>query len=105
MDDDLDTPGALALLFDALREANALGDRGDPRGGASLARVVIDLFGVLGLGTGEASDLTPEAADLKRRYEAARAAGDYAASDGLRADLVALGWRVEDTPGGTRLYR
>jgi len=105
MDDDLDTPGATALLFDSLREANALADRGE-QGAAALARVVLELFAVLGLRTGAAGEqLDHRTAELKRSYEAARAALDFAASDGLRAQLVALGWRVEDTAEGTRLYR
>ena len=106
MDDDLDTSGALAVLFDALREANALADRGDGLGGAALARSVLDLFAVLGLGSGSGSgELDAEAEALRDRYEAARSAADYASSDALRAELMSLGWRVEDTADGTRLYR
>ena len=30
---------------------------------------------------------------------------DYAAADRLRAEIERLGWVVEDTPAGTRVYR
>jgi cysteinyl-tRNA synthetase len=105
MDDDLDTPGAMALLFESLREANALADRGEERVGAALAGTVLELFAVLGLATGAADELPAEIAQLKQRYELARAHADYAASDALRAELGVLGWRVEDTAAGMRLFR
>ncbi|WP_028588568.1 cysteine synthase [Desulfocurvus vexinensis] len=45
-----------------------------------------------------------EAADMVARREAARAARDYAGADALRDGLAALGYTVEDAPGGPRLY-
>jgi len=106
MDDDLDTAGALAGLFSALRRANALGDSGDLRGGGALARAVLDLFAVLGV-EGEAGRMAAGAdvQELVRRRDRARATRDFAAADRLRAEIEQLGWVVEDTPGGTRIYR
>ena len=49
MDDDLDTPGALAGLFEAAGRANALADRGEERAALALATTVATLAGVLGL--------------------------------------------------------
>jgi cysteinyl-tRNA synthetase len=60
---------------------------------------------VLGLQSGATDELPGEIALLKQRYESARAGGDYAASDALRAELSARGWRVEVTPTGTRVFR
>ncbi len=48
--------------------------------------------------------LPAEARSLVEKREAARKAKDFAASDLLREKLAACGWRVEDTPGGSRLY-
>jgi cysteinyl-tRNA synthetase len=42
---------------------------------------------------------------LAHQRDEARAARDWAAADRLRDDIVARGYRVEDTPGGTRVYR
>jgi cysteinyl-tRNA synthetase len=45
-------------------------------------------------------ELPAGAAELLERRAAARAAGDYATSDSLRADLSAMGVEVRDTPEG-----
>ena len=106
MDDDLDTPRALGHLFSALRRANALADEGDEKRAAALARSALDLYEVLGVvaNPGEA-ELDAQVAELVARRDEARAAGDFAASDRIREQIVNLGWIVEDTPGGTRVYR
>src|SRR6202034_4766610 len=49
MDEDLDTPGALAGLFDAATRAHALGDAGDDAAARALASTVALLCAVLGL--------------------------------------------------------
>jgi len=41
---------------------------------------------------------------LVERREAARGAKDFTASDALRQELAAKGFRVEDTAAGPRLY-
>ena len=106
MDDDLDTAGALAGLFSAVRQANALADAGDLRGGGALARAVLDLFSAVGVeGEGGRSVAGADVQDLVTRRDVARAARDFAAADRLRAEIEQLGWVVEDTLGGTRIYR
>ncbi len=107
MDDDLDTPGALAGLFEAAGRAHATADRGDVGEARGLARTVAVLCGVLGLalhaeGTAE---LDEHVANLVAERDAARAARNYERSDEIRRELVALGWTVEDTPRGTSLRR
>jgi len=106
MDDDLDTPRALGGLFSAMRRANALGDAGQLQAGGSAARVVLDLFAALGVEAGGVRHVaSDEVRELVDRRDAARAARDYAAADRLRVEIERLGWVVEDTPGGTRIYR
>jgi cysteinyl-tRNA synthetase len=106
MDDDLDTPGALAGLFDAANRAHALGDAGDADAGA-LATTVALLCAVLGLALGGKAtiELDDETQRLVDDRDAARAGGDYAAADAIREQLVARGWTVEDGPTGTLLRR
>lgn len=41
--------------------------------------------------------------ELVERRKAARAAGEWAASDALRAEVAKLGWAVNDTPSGPEL--
>ena len=106
MDNDLDTPRALGDLFSAMRRANALGDAGDLRAGGALARSVLDLFAALGVVADDGrQEVDERVGDLVRRRDEARAARDFAAADRLRAEIEQSGWVVEDTPGGTRVYR
>ena len=106
MDDDLDTPAAIAVVFDAVRQGNAALDQGDPALASSYKATVIELAGALGLVLGGGGDdVDDESAALRDRRDEARAARDWAAADALRTELEARGWVVEDTPSGTRLHR
>jgi cysteinyl-tRNA synthetase len=106
MSDDLGTASALAALFDGVSQANSARDRGEAALALEIGRTVLGLLGVLGFSfpVGE-PDVDEAAVSLVERRDAARAAGDYASADSLRDELVALGWSVEDTPGGTRIFR
>jgi cysteinyl-tRNA synthetase len=107
MDDDLDTPGALAGIFDAASRAHALADAGRDDEARSIARSVEVLCGVLGLQLRGATafEMDDETARLVAERDAARAAGDYGRSDEIRDRLHALGWIVEDGPEGTTVRR
>jgi cysteinyl-tRNA synthetase len=106
MDDDLDTPGALADIFELVTAAHSAADAGDDAGGARLARTAALLAAALGLplraGAGEVDD---GARRLVAERDEARRAKDFARADALRDELVALGWTVEDTPAGTAVHR
>ena len=104
MDDDLDTPKALALVSDLVRAANAAADAGDDVDAKAAA--VFEITTVLGLDLrSEGDEIDTDSQALVDRRDAARAAKDYATSDALRDELKALGWNVEDTPEGTRIHR
>ncbi|MGD9798636.1 MAG: cysteine--tRNA ligase [Acidimicrobiia bacterium] len=107
MDDDLDTPRAMALVFTAVRDTNAALSAGDRAAAAPLAATVRAVCAALGLelddGTGDRVD--DDTAALVSRRDAARAARDWPAADAARDELVARGWVVEDTPTGTRIHR
>jgi cysteinyl-tRNA synthetase len=105
MDDDLGTPQAMAVLFDSVTAANVAFDRGDAAGGVALGRAALAGFEAVGLRAGVASEVEAEVLELARRRDEARAARDWAAADRLREEIVAVGYRVEDTPAGTRVYR
>jgi cysteinyl-tRNA synthetase len=107
MDDDLDTPGAVAGLFDLVRQANAAADAGDAEAGRRAAATVGLLAGALGLGLrGDVDDeVDPASAELVRRRDQARGQRDWGLADRLRDELVAAGWVVEDGAEGTRIRR
>jgi cysteinyl-tRNA synthetase len=93
--DDFNTPEALAAMWEWIREANR---RGAGVGDGDLR----EMLSVLGLeNLLEASAAAPDAvAALAAERRAARAGGDYARADELRAQIESLGWSVRDTPDG-----
>ena len=114
LDDDLNVPAALAVLFDLVAETNPLigkAERGDAAAAGTL-RERLALFGELAarLGFTPLLDLPDQSAfpavldlvlDLRER---ARAARDFAAADMVRERLAAAGIRVEDRVGGPRWH-
>jgi cysteinyl-tRNA synthetase len=106
MEDDLNTPRALSLVFGWAREANAAIDAGRDDEAARLVRLVREATGAVGLELrAEGEEVDPAALDLAAARDEARASKDWAAADRLRDELVSRGWTVEDTPQGTRLRR
>jgi cysteinyl-tRNA synthetase len=106
MDEDLDTPTAVASLFELVSLAHAAEDRGEQWRAHKAAAQVVELAGALGLALlGEHAELDELATSLAAERDAARARGDFAAADDLRGRLVELGYVVEDTPAGTRFSR
>ena len=104
MDDDLDTPGATALLFDTVRRANAALDAADPAA-ASLVAAVHEICTAFGLVLNAGGDVPEEDAAKAAALDTARAAKDFAVADSIRAELQAAGWTVETTKAGTTLRR
>jgi cysteinyl-tRNA synthetase len=105
MDDDLNTPRALAAMFDMAREINRSSDAGHPVSGAqdSLRR----LGGILGLtfaepkaDDGAATGAGPFIELLLETRAALRQARQFEQADRIRDGLDQLGVSVEDTPNG-----
>lgn len=107
MDDDFNTPEALAVLFDLTREINRIREA-DTKQASELAALLKELAGILGILQqdpesflqGDSQDIAEiEALIIKRN--AARTAKDWAAADAARAALTQKGVILEDTPQGT----
>lgn len=102
MDDDLDTPASVALVFDLVRRANTRLDAGDAQAAGPLVAAVGEITGALGLEVhGEGDEVPAELVGLARRRDEARAAKDWATADALRDQIKAAGYVVDDTPSGT----
>ena len=102
MDDDLDTPAAVAQLFGLVTEANTALDAGDTERAAALAAAVAEICTAVGLVLDAGgSDVPPEVLERAAARDTARAERDFAAADAIRDALVADGWVVEDTAAGT----
>jgi cysteinyl-tRNA synthetase len=106
MDDDMDTPGALAGIFELVTAANSAADAEDAGEAQRLAGTAAVLLAALGVPLrGAEAEVDAEAAQLVAERDEARAARDFARADALREELVARGWTVEDTPNGTAIRR
>ena len=115
MDDDFNTPVAVAVLFDLARDINRLRDS-DPPHAAGLAALLLQLAGILGLlgrdpraflqGATEAGG--PSNADIEAQIAArtaAKRAKNFTESDRIRDALKAQGVILEDIAGGTTWRR
>jgi cysteinyl-tRNA synthetase len=115
MDDDFNTPGALAVLFELARDINKLREDNGAAAAAPLAAALRRMGGILGLlqsdpqaflrggADGGLSDAQIEAL-IVRRTEA-RKNKNWAESDRLRDELKAQGVILEDTAGQTSWRR
>jgi cysteinyl-tRNA synthetase len=102
MDDDLNTPQALAILHEMLA------DRGDPK---EKFVIVKQCDKVLGLGLESAmADTTiaekdPKIVEMARIYGDLRGNKQFIQSDALRKEIEALGYSIRDTKDGSRIRR
>jgi cysteinyl-tRNA synthetase len=105
MDDDLDTPQSIALVFDTVRRANSAMDKGDNALAASLASAVFEMCSAMGLELKSSTEVDAEATELALHLDAARASKNFSEADRLRSELQARGYVVETTKDGTRVRR
>ncbi|MDR3051832.1 MAG: cysteine--tRNA ligase [Oscillospiraceae bacterium] len=106
LNDDLNTADALGCLFELVRDANAtLHEQSAARAVEAAADAMQAMAGVLGLLTRRAEGLPAQAQALADARIAARAAKQWQESDHLRDELKAMGYAVEDTPGGQKVRK
>ena len=106
LDDDLNISGALAVLFDGIRDSNraldeqALDSMGAQKWLQWWARVdrVLDL-------TTTKSEIPHEITKLAEARAQARLAKDWRKSDELRDELMARGWEARDTKDGQKITK
>jgi cysteinyl-tRNA synthetase len=104
MDNDLDTPAAVALLFGLVGQANTALDAGDSITAAPLSVAAFEICRAVGLVLNAGGEEVPaEILERARARDEARAAKDWAAADAIRDELTAAGWLVEDTADGTQV--
>jgi len=87
LDDDFNTPAALAVMHEWRDH--------------ELLRRALGLFGLESLA--EQEEAPPEVVELAEQRQGAREARDFEEADRLRADIEAAGWEARDEPDGYRL--
>mgnify|MGYP005943595467 CR=1 FL=1 len=106
MDDDLNTPDALAAVFDLVKEINTLSAASSKAALEAAAKAFDEITGVLGLMYNRKKDEVPaEVTELVEKRAAAKKAKDWAAADAIRAQLTEMGWAVKDTAQGPQLSK
>ncbi len=105
MNNDLDTPGATALMFDTIRKANAALDVNDNALAGALAGAVGEMCVAFGLQVNAFAEVSTDIAEKAQQLDAARAAKDFALADALRNELQTAGYVVETTKEGTKVRR
>ncbi|QLB14314.1 cysteine--tRNA ligase [Mannheimia granulomatis] len=109
MDDDFNTPGALAVLFEMAREVNKLKTEDMTKANALAVRLkeLADVLGLLEqdpdifLKGNTNDDETAEIEALIKQRNEAKASKNWAIADEVRDKLKAMNIVLEDTPNGT----
>jgi cysteinyl-tRNA synthetase len=97
--DDLDTPRALSILWDVFRDENM-----SP---ADKKATILDFDKVLGLGFENLAEeeIPEEVLKLVKEREEVRLNKDFQKSDDLRKEINALGYEVKDTNDGQKISK
>ena len=116
MDDDFNTPAALAVLAELRKDISRRVDAGEQDEANSLATLLVELGGVLGIlqqdaegwlkrsrpgGEGEGGLSDEQIENLIAQRNAAREARNWGEADRIRDELKDAGVVLEDGAGGT----
>ena len=99
LEDDLDTPRALSLLWDVMKDKNmSVGDK---------KATILDFDKVLGLGFENLKEekIPENILKLTNEREEARNNKDFKKSDELRKEINSLGYEVKDTARGQKVSK
>ncbi len=107
LDDDLNLPQGMGLVFELVREANAALDTGrvDANAREALLAFISEFDAHLDVVRAEEPGLADEVERLISEREAARNARDFARSDQIRDELRQKGIALEDSKDGVRWRR
>ena len=97
--DDLDTPRALTVLWDVLKD--------ETLSAPDKKATILDFDKVLGLGFADLKEekIPKEIVKLADEREEARKSKDFQKSDDLRTKINSLGYEIKDTDGGQKISK
>jgi cysteinyl-tRNA synthetase len=106
MDDDLNTAGALGVMFELVYDINTVLAETSSRRAVEAARTaLLAMADVLGLLVKKADALPSDIQALVDERAQARTNRDWKKSDALRDELIARGYTVEDTKLGQKITK
>ena len=109
MQDDFNTPSAISILFDLVRQINTFKKKNETEKANLLASELVQLSGILGILQNSFEDYFTSGASLTNaeienfivKRNQARANKDFALSDKIRDELLEKGISLEDKESGT----
>jgi len=107
MEDDLNTPQALAALFDFVTMGNKMvsENRVTPYDAEAVLCLMEEIDKTLGIIIKAEDRPDEKILEMVARREEARKNKNWNVSDKIRNDLLALGWEVRDTPAGPKVRK
>lgn len=99
LNDDFNTPGALAATFELIHRYEPMIWKLTKTDAKAIAVTLKKLFGMLGMEF-RPEKITVKISRLIKKREALRAKRDFTGADALRKIIAELGYKVEDTPIG-----
>lgn len=99
---DLDTPGALAIVWNLIHEINKNPHAYHPK---EILKLLYEFDAILGLGLKKISPekIPQEIIDLAARREGYRKEKKWQEADTVRNEIEKQGWVLDDTPEGTKI--
>jgi cysteinyl-tRNA synthetase len=107
MDDDLNTPLALAAVHEFITEINrSMSETGfDAENVKEIKEFIKSIDSVLGLLEHKKEEAPEEVKRLVHEREVARKVKNFKKSDELREEIRKLGWEIQDTGEGQKLSK
>ncbi len=110
MQDDFNTPKAIAAVFELIRKTNPLLEHNqvsskEKKEILSFLKRADEVFGFIFWGKQEAQDVPKDIWKLVLKRESLRKEKQWSKADEVRIQLEQKGWVIEDTPQGPRVKR
>jgi len=99
MNDDFNTPEAFASIFELIKKLNPLAveNKLDKKQASLMLAFLNDIDSVLGIVRTEQQKIPAKVQELIDKRETFRQEKNYEESDRIRAEILTLGWAIEDT--------